>query len=1031
MTRVWAAAVVVVSLGVQSGASGANAGAQGRRDDGPHVATAGQLIISEFRTAGVGGVNDEFIELYNASGADHTVAAASGSGYGVAASDGVTRCTIPNGTLIPARGHYLCVNSAGYSLGSYPAGTGTATGDQTYTIDIPSNAGIAIFNNNAGGLSYSLANRLDAAGATTEANATYREGAGYPAPTPALLDVNNYAITRKVAGGCTGSSGGGNCGSVLLMQTTPPVASGAPVDTNDNAGDFMFVDPSGTALGFGQRLGAPGPENLSAPIAGGPTTIGSSRFDTCAAPLAAPNQVRDLTAGPDATSSFGTIELRRRWTNNSGVNITRLRFRVVDISTFPSLPGVADLRPLTSPDASVVVDRPPCGSGTSSVTVRGTALEGPPSQPSGGGYRSSLATSISLATPLANGASIDVRFVLGVDRVGIGRFCVVPETLPVSGGELFCFIGHTDSSITAAAGDFDFDQLADMPLYNAFTGQWNVLRSAGGFVSSTTIAWGGPNYRPVPGDYDGDGRLDAALYEEPTGTWSVLTSSSNYTRTFTAAWGGYGYIAVPGDYDGDGIADIAVYSASTSNWYVRTSSTSYGSSFTKSWGGTGYTPIGGQDFDGDRKSDLVVFQQTTGTWHVLQSSTGFTTATTAVLGGPGSTLVPGDYDADGLADFAVYNRTSTMWTVRKSTAGYAQSNLAPWGGRGFVVFTGDFDGDHKIDLGLYQPLVRDWFIAKSSTGYMSTISATFGSTSDTLITDAVTPAASRAVHAGDFDGDIRSDMTVYNPTTGFWSILKSGSGFTTASTVGWGGAGYEPAPGDYDGDGKGDLGLYQPSTGVWFVLLSSTGFTTSFSRSCGGPGYVAVPGDYDGDAKTDFVVYNTTTGLWFGLKSTGAYTTTINVSWGGTGYTAAPADFDGDGLLDLPVYQGATGTWSILTSSSGYASAVSRNYGGAGYTPVPADYDGDGFAEFAVYHVATGAWSILKSSSSYLASTGLTWGGVGSTPVTGDWDGDGRVDLGAYTPAGIWSILLSGSNNILSMSKSWGGPGYAPTPVYP
>jgi hypothetical protein len=34
-------------------------------------ATAGQLIISEFRLRGPGGVNDEFVEIYNASGAVH------------------------------------------------------------------------------------------------------------------------------------------------------------------------------------------------------------------------------------------------------------------------------------------------------------------------------------------------------------------------------------------------------------------------------------------------------------------------------------------------------------------------------------------------------------------------------------------------------------------------------------------------------------------------------------------------------------------------------------------------------------------------------------------------------------------------------------------------------------------------------------------------------------------------------------------------------------------------------------------------
>src|SRR5262249_48321866 len=107
----------------------------------------GDLLISEFRLRGPNGANDEFIEIYNNSGATHTVNSSDGSaGYAVAASDGVVRFTIPNGTDIPAKGHYLGVNSAGYSLASYPTGQGTtATGDATYTTDIPDNAGIALF----------------------------------------------------------------------------------------------------------------------------------------------------------------------------------------------------------------------------------------------------------------------------------------------------------------------------------------------------------------------------------------------------------------------------------------------------------------------------------------------------------------------------------------------------------------------------------------------------------------------------------------------------------------------------------------------------------------------------------------------------------------------------------------------------------------------------------------------------------------------------------------------------------------------
>jgi hypothetical protein len=81
------------------------------------------LLISEFRVRGPNGANDEFVEIYNNSSSAHVVASSDGSsGYSVAASDGVARCVIPNGTVLPARGHFLCANTIGYSLGFYPRG---------------------------------------------------------------------------------------------------------------------------------------------------------------------------------------------------------------------------------------------------------------------------------------------------------------------------------------------------------------------------------------------------------------------------------------------------------------------------------------------------------------------------------------------------------------------------------------------------------------------------------------------------------------------------------------------------------------------------------------------------------------------------------------------------------------------------------------------------------------------------------------------------------------------------------------------
>lgn len=348
---------------------------------------AGQLIISEFRLSGPNGADDEFIELYNTTSAPLLVQAADNSaGLGVAASDGTTRCTVPNGTVIPAHGHYLCANSSA-SLAVEP--------DNVYAAGIPDNVGIALFNNATGGASYTLANRLDAVGSTSETNAVYKEGAGYAPLTPGAVDYARYRDLRP---------------------------AGLPKDTGDNAADFLYVDTTAT----NGMLGAPGAENLTSPTQQNdnfPTTL----MAPCIAASNAPNRVRDFTSDPENQSTFGTLSIRRVVTNNTANDVTRLRFRIIDITTSPAPVGFADLRVLTSSGST---EDDPCNPGEL-IDIAGLTLETPPSQPLGGGFNSTLsAGTITLESPLAANSSITVNFLLGVQQTGRFRFFVNIEALP-------------------------------------------------------------------------------------------------------------------------------------------------------------------------------------------------------------------------------------------------------------------------------------------------------------------------------------------------------------------------------------------------------------------------------------------------------------------------------------------------------------------------------------------------------------------------------------------------------------------------
>ena len=261
---------------------------------------------------------------------------------------------------------------------------------------------------------------------------------------------------------------------------------------------------------------------------------------------------------------------------------------------------------------------------------------------------------------------------------------------------------------------------------------------------------------------------------------------------------------------------------------------------------------------------------------------------------------------------------------------------------------------------------------------------------DSDIEDApVAGAALPKLRIFDFDGDGKSDMSVFRPADGSWYQMRTTDGFYGER---FGAPEDKPVPADYDGDGKTDIAVYR--AGAWYLQRSTAGF---YGINFGSPEDIPQPFDFDGDGKADIAVYRPSLGSWYIYNiTTGQFT---GYKFGAAEDKPVAADYDGDGRADIAVFRPSEAAWYFQRSKLGFGGM----YFGVGTDkPIPADYDGDGKADIAVYRPSNGSWYLQTSSEGF---KGYLWGAPGDLPVPADYDGDGRTDIGVYRPAeGAWYL---------------------------
>jgi Bacterial Ig-like domain (group 3) len=279
---------------------------------------------------------------------------------------------------------------------------------------------------------------------------------------------------------------------------------------------------------------------------------------------------------------------------------------------------------------------------------------------------------------------------------------------------------------------------------------------------------------------------------------------------------------------------------------------------------------------------------------------------------------------------------------------------------------------------------------------------------------------------GDFDGDGKTDLAVYDQTLSQFTITLSGGG-SKSPQFGNGAHTNIPVAGDFDGDGKTDTAIYDQTVSQFFILKSGGGALTP---QFGNPAHTNIPvaGDFDGDGKADLAIYDQSASQFFILLSGGGAKTP---QFGNPAHVNVPVvgDFDLDGKADIGIYDQSGAQFFILLSGGGASTPTIGNSAHVN-VPVAGDYDGDGKTDMGLYDQTAGQFTIL------LTGGGLMTPKLGNVahvniPLLGDYDRDGKTDVGVYDQtAAQFSIMFSGGGSESPMLGSVAHPNVPVPSVY-
>ena len=558
----------------------------------------------------------------------------------------------------------------------------------------------------------------------------------------------------------------------------------------------------------------------------------------------------------------------------------------------------------------------------------------------------------------------------------------------------------------APAGDVNGDGYDDVvvgaPWNSSFTGRAYVyLGGAGGLSTSAATTLGGE----AVNNYFGQ---------------SVATAGDvNFDGYADLVVGAYGY--------GSNTGRAYVYLGGASGLSTTAVTTLTGEAISNSFGQSVATA---GDVDGDAYADVVVgawgYSTNTGRAYVYLGSANGTaaTATTTLTGESAasrfgvSVATAGDVNGDGYADLAIgasgySGLTGRAYVYLGGAGGLSTSAATTLGGEavnnyfgGSVATAGDVNGDGYSDVVVGAP------------GYSS-------------FTGRAYVYLGGAGVAGDFDGDLKSDILWRHATRGeVWLWPMDGTArlsetyVRTVADTGWEIRGL----GDQTGDGQADILWRHKTTGMIYLwpMSGSTPLAEVYVATVD-PAYDIVgTGDYNGDHRSDILWRNQTNGeVWIWLMYWMIPLSQVHVDTVDPAYVIkGSGDVNGDGKADIVWHHGTSGeVWVWLMNGTTRTSQTHvGTVGDVGYQIVGvADHTGDGKADILWHHATRGEVWIWPMDGTTVVSQSYvdTVPDTGYQIVgTGDYNGDTKADILWHhaTRGEVWVWLMNGTTKL---SQTW------------